>query len=217
MSIRRVTRFVDTLVFDRRSESFNADPDDIDTLRTAITLRAGSVGSGCPDEKFVDRLHRELAREIHMAEAAPARPALSRRLRPIMAVAAAVTIVGATATATAAADRVLARPPHSYAALAGVLRTATFHTADGRAIGQIVAYRGDPSWVFMSVHDPAIVGSVRCEVEMNDAVVATGTFVISNGVGAWARPVSSDTSRFRLAALVAPSGSVLATARFSEN
>ncbi|MDT4930082.1 MAG: hypothetical protein QOF92_2949, partial [Pseudonocardiales bacterium] len=38
----------------------------------------------------------------------------------------------------------------SYGASGGLnaLRTGTFQIADGQVLGQIVAYRGNPSWVF---------------------------------------------------------------------
>ncbi|HET9051219.1 MAG TPA: Rieske (2Fe-2S) protein [Candidatus Dormibacteraeota bacterium] len=75
---RRVDRWVDDLLHDRSPRGLRgADPEDLDALSAAIELRTATPGSGMPDPRFVENLHRRLARETQ-GEALP-RPRLSRR------------------------------------------------------------------------------------------------------------------------------------------
>ena len=106
-------------------------------------------------------------------------------------------------------------PKHLHSQL---LRTGTFESKDGHEIGEIVAYRGDPSWVFMSIRAPGVSGTIRCRIEMeNGQTEAAGTFVVENGVGYWARPIAVDVDRIRGATLVTSQGSALATASVTES
>jgi hypothetical protein len=199
---------------DRRPGSFKAGPGDADVVRTAIALRVARPGVGCPDERFVAQLRQELARELQGPEPTPARSGVARRARLMVGAVAAVTMLGGTVVATTTANHALAArtAPAGYGQ---ILRTGTFTSAGGHAVGEIVAYRGNPSWVFMSIRVPGVTGSLRCQIEMDDGhTTATGTFVIHNGVGEWARPVSLDIDRFRGATLVNSGGTALATASF---
>jgi regulation of enolase protein 1 (concanavalin A-like superfamily) len=82
----------------------------------------------------------------------------------------------------------------------------------------IVAYRGDPSWVFVSIRAQGVRGSIRCQIEMeNGQTEAAGALVVQNGVGDWARPTPVDVDRIRGATLVTSQGSALATASFTES
>jgi hypothetical protein len=214
MNRRRVTSFVDAVVSDRRPGSFKGDPLDADVVRVAIAMRAARPGADIPEEQFVARLGDELGREVAAADATTARRVVTRRARLIVGGAAAVlSMLGGTVAATTTVDHALASAKVSP--VTRLLRMGTFTSADGHAVGQIVAYRGDPSWVFMSFRDPEMNGAVRCQIEMdNGKTAATGTFEVHNGVGEWARPVSVDIDRVRGATLVTPAGSALATASF---
>ena len=216
MSSRRVAALVDSLLSDRRTRLSKVDPDDTDVLRAAIAMRSARPGDGDPDDRFVVRLRQELAQELDPAPAPSARPAVSRRARVMVGAAAAVSMLGGTVAATTSVNHVLAAASAPPANSSHLLRTATLASKDGVVLGQAVAYRGDPSWVFMSVRDPGWRGTLRCQIEMdNGQMVATGTFEVRNGVGTWARPVSLDISRVRGATLMTPSGVVLASARFT--
>jgi Rieske Fe-S protein len=68
------------------------DPDEIDAVATAITLRAAGPGADQLDEQFVIRLRRLLATEVADV------PAASKLARRTLLVAASVAIAGLTAT-----------------------------------------------------------------------------------------------------------------------
>jgi hypothetical protein len=214
MKPRRVASFIDDVLSDRRPGPFKAAPADVDVLQVAIALRAARPGDGAPEERFVTHLGQELARELQGTTESRARPAVPRRTRIMWGAAAAVSLLGGTAAATTSVDHALAagdvRPAH-----AELLRVGTFTSADGHAIGEIVAYRGSPSWVFMSIRDPATTGTYDCQIQLNDGrTAATGRFVVHKGAGDWARPVTADIAQFRGASLISAAGSTLATARF---
>ena len=93
---RRVARWVDDVLHNRRPRSFRGAEDEKDVLAAAIDLRSGAAGAGLPDPQFVDALRHRLARETQ-GEVAPTRH-LSRRT---------VLVSGGLAAATAAAGIVL--------------------------------------------------------------------------------------------------------------
>jgi uncharacterized membrane protein len=124
-------------------------------------------------------------------------------------------MMGGTVAATTTVEHALAAAGVSRLSQGRLLRVGQFESTGGHAVGQIVAYRGNPSWVLMSIRDPGTNGTVACRIQMSDgSTSATGTFVVHNGVGEFARPVSADIGRFRQATLVTANGSVLATASF---
>ena len=55
-------------------------------------------------------------------------------------------------------------PTHSAVQVpqGSALRTGTFLTPGGQVLGQIVAYHGSPSWVFMHVDVPKYNGPIKC-------------------------------------------------------
>jgi len=215
MNHRRVASFVDDVLSDRRPRRFKASPVDADVLRVAIAMRAARPGEGVPEERFVAHLRQELALQVQGAPTAPARPAVTRRARLMVGAAAVVTMMGGTVAATTTVDHALAAASVRHGVHGQLLRVGTFQSTDGRTVGQIVAYRGDPSWVFMSIRDPGTSGTISCQIQMNNGrTAAAGTFVIHNGVGQWARTVPVDVGRFRGATLVTAAGSSLATASF---
>ena len=217
MKQRRVSSFIDDVLSNRRPRHFTASVADAEILRTAITMQAARPGEGQPEPQFVDNLRKELALQAAASSALPVRAVVSRRSRVLVGVAAAITVIGGTAAATTGWEHGLAAAPAPKVAYSQLLRMGTFQSKDGKTVGEIVAYRGDPSWVFMSIKAPGLKGTVRCQIEMaNGHSGPTGTFVLQNGVGDWARPIPVDINQIRGATLVTSTGSALATASFTE-
>jgi hypothetical protein len=217
MTNRRLSAFIDALVSGRRPGRFSAGPDDVEVLRTAIALRAARPGDAKPDEEFVSGLYEELASQ--------ARPPLGRNVRPVkfsrgravlVAAAASVVLVAGTAAATEALNQGRPAPVAVPAPHGQVLRTATFETPDHRAVGQIVAYGGNPSWVFMNVDVANYDGRIVCMLR-NDSgsTVAAGAFELHDGVGQFSRTLRVDFGRLRGARLVTPGGSLVGSASFA--
>lgn len=87
-------------------------------------------------------------------------------------------------------------------------------TSGGRAVGSVYT-EGRPTWVWMNVHGAPVSGSVKCElVEWDGRLVPIGNFDLVKGNGAWAAPVPPATTPVTGARLVAPDGTVVATAVF---
>jgi hypothetical protein len=217
MTNRRLSAFIDALVAGRRPRRFSAGPDDVEVLRTAITLRAARPGDAEPDEEFVSGLYEELASEARPQLGPNVRTAkLSRGRAALVAAAASLVLVAGTATATEAFN-------HGRAAVVGlpapggqVLRTATFETPGHRAVGQIVAYGGNPSWVFMNVDVANYDGRIVCMLRNGSgSTVAAGAFELHNGVGQFSRTLRVNFARLRGARLVTPAGSLVGSATFA--
>jgi cytochrome b6-f complex iron-sulfur subunit len=58
--VRRVGRYVDALLRDRRPPRAAQDPDDLDALAAAIDLASDRPQAGMPDPRFVERLEARL-------------------------------------------------------------------------------------------------------------------------------------------------------------
>jgi hypothetical protein len=147
------------------------------------------------------------------------RPARARRGRTVLVAAAAA---GVLVTGTVVATQALQGPAAAPAATAHVpqaadLRTATFQTTDGRVLGQIIAYRGHPSWVFMKVSIPNYDGRIECTLQVADGTtVAFGNFTVHAGVGTFGKEIGGvNVSQLRGAQLVGPAGSAVAAATFA--
>jgi len=69
----------------KRPDSFDVDPDDVDVLRTAISLRSARPGDALPDDGFVDRLYEELAEEASPRVVSITRQGRNRRRRTALA------------------------------------------------------------------------------------------------------------------------------------
>jgi cytochrome b6-f complex iron-sulfur subunit len=61
--IRRVSRWIDDLLRDRRPRGFRRVDEDAKVLAAAIELRSASPGAGLPDPQFVEALQQRLARD----------------------------------------------------------------------------------------------------------------------------------------------------------
>jgi hypothetical protein len=213
MSNRRLSNFLDALAAGRRPKRFRAQPQDAELARTAITLRAARPGEAAPSEAFVESLFKQLSEE---ATPQP-RPVIRHRARiALVAAAAAGVLVAGTAAATVSLHHSgtssASQVPHGSA-----LRTGTFQTTNGQVLGQIVAYRGHPSWVFMNVEVPSYNGTVKCMLQVDDGTtVAFGTFNVHSGIGQFSKTLGSvDISKLRGAKLVTTAGAPVADATFA--
>jgi hypothetical protein len=214
---RRLSAFIDALAAGRRPGRYRANPEDVALLQTAIELRAARPGEAKPSEQFVSDLYQKLSDQSRSPVAPDARPVPLRRGRlALAAVAASAVLVGGSVAATEAFTATGAPPAIAQAPHGRVLRTGTFSTADGRVLGQIVAYRGQPSWVFMNVEVPNYDGPIICELQVEDgSTVAFGTFQMHHGVGQFSKIVRVDVPRLRGARLLTSTGATVASATFT--
>jgi hypothetical protein len=214
---RRLSAFIDALAAGRRPGRFPADPDDVALMRTAIELRAARPGEARPDEQFVSNLYQRLSDQAASTAAPDARPVTMRRGRiALAAVAASAVLVGGTVAATETFTRSPATPAIAQAPHGKVLRTGTFSTANSQVLGQIVAYRGQPSWVFMNVEVPNYDGPITCELQVEDgSTVAFGTFELHRGIGQFSKVIRVDVPKLRGARLVNSKGATVALATFT--
>jgi hypothetical protein len=215
---QRLSAFIDALAAGGRPKHFRADAEDAAILRTAIALRVAHPGEANPDDRFVSDLYESLAADQARTRVAPGVHQLKRRrVRIALATAAAVVVlVGGTTVVTEGFNHAALTPSASEAPQGKALRTGTFETADSKVLGQIVAYRGHPSWVFMNVDEPNYDGAIICKLQMEDgSTVAVGTFELHSGLGQFSRTVQVDVDRLRGAKLVNSAGSIVAFATFT--
>jgi hypothetical protein len=216
MTRRRLSDFIDALAEGRRPGKFQAEPDDVDVLRTAITLRTARPGDAVPDEQFMSDLYESLAAAAGSEVIPITRATKTRRRRvTLAAVAAGLVLVGGTAAVTESFNSA-AVPAAVQAPQGSAVRTGTFETTDGRVMGQIVAYRGNPSWVFMNVDGSSYTGPIVCQLQVaNGTTVAVGNFELQGGTGQFSRNIQVDIGRLRGAKLVNAAGTVVASATFA--
>jgi hypothetical protein len=217
MRKRRLDAHIDALVDGKRPDPFDADPEDVGVLRTAISLRSARPGDGVPDEGFVGQLYEELAERADPGIVPIGRqPKVRRRRTAIAAIAAGLVLAGGTAAVTEAVDQGAVTPAAVPAPQASSLRTGTFETTDGRMLGQIVVSRGNPSWVFLNVGGANYTGTIVCKLQVADgSTVATGAFMLHGGTGVLSKSIQVDVGRLRGAKLVTPTGAVVASATFA--
>lgn len=216
MSNRRLLAFIDALAAGRRPPRFRADPADAPLLRTALELRAARPGEAQPSEQFVADLHRKLAAQAAVPALDP--PPVRQRRGALMLAAAAAggVLVAGTFAVADALDHSSSTPAATQAPSANALRTGTFVGSGNQVLGQIVAFSGKPSWVFMKVAVPHYDGRLTCELQAADgSFVAYGTFRVHNGVGQWSKTISSQVGALRGARLVDANGSPVASATFA--
>ena len=218
MTSRKLSAFIDAIATGRRPKRFRAAPEDVEVLRAAVELRAARPGDAEPTAAFTDGLFRRLSEQAKQQERTQIRTASRPRARTAWLVAAAaVVLVGGTAAATEA----LTRPAPTHSAVqvpqGSALRTGTFLTASGQVLGQIVAYRGSPSWVFLQVDVPNYHGPIKCMLQVDDgSTVAFGTFTVKGGTGQFSKNIGSvDVGHLRGAKLVTSTGSSVAAATFA--
>jgi hypothetical protein len=209
--------YLDALASGRRPGALRADSEDVEVLRAAIELRGARPGDAAPDEQFVSQLYQELADEASSRVVPIDRPVKARRGRVALAsIAAGVALVGGTVVATQAIDQGTLAPAAVQAPQGSQVRTATFETADSRVMGQIVAYGGSPSWVYMNVDIPSYDGKIICTLQAESgSTVAAGVFELHGGMGAWSKTIRVDIGKLRGAKLVTTSGATVAAATFA--
>jgi hypothetical protein len=214
---RRPSAFIDSLAAGRRPGRYGADPEDVALLRTAIALRAARPGEARPSEQFVSDLDQRLSDHAPSRVTPDARPGLMRRGHiALAALAASAVLVGGTVAATDAFIHTPATPAAAEEPHGKVLPTGTFQTADSRVLGQIVAYRGHPSWVFMNVDVPNYDGPIICELQVDDgSTVAFGTVELHHGIGQFSKTIRVEVGRLRGAKLVTSTGAEVASATFT--
>lgn len=217
MTKRRLDAYIDALADGKHPDPFDADPEDVDVLRTAISLRSARPGDAVPDDGFVGQLFEELAQQADPQIVPIGRqPKVRRRRTAIAAVAAGLVLVGGTAAVTEAVNQGAVTPAAMPAPHGSSLRTGTFETTDGQVNGQIVVSRGNPSWVFLSVDGANYTGTIVCKLQVADgSTVATGAFMLHGGRGVLSKSIQVNVGRLRGAKLVTPTGAVVASATFA--
>jgi hypothetical protein len=101
-------------------------------------------------------------------------------------------------------------PPSRSAAAPVVTANLLQH---GTVVGRVAAHGGAHAWMWMMLVDAKAQGTVDCIVVTSDGVShQVGTFVAKKGYGAWVAPLPVDPQNIRTAEVVAPSGTVIATA-----
>ena len=218
MNTRQLDSFIDDLVAGRRPQSFQADVEDAEIVRVAIALRAERPGDFAPEESFITTLRNELSElsdQTHTTIEATTR--WRRGRTALFGVAAALAVVGGAIGVTDVSMQGPGQQASMQVPQGQALRTATFESATGRVMGQIVVYHGHPSsWVFMNVEVPHASGFMRCELHLaNGVVVAAGTVHLHQGKGEIAKAIQVDAGQLRQATLTGPTGAVLATASFA--
>ena len=141
-----------------------------------------------------------------------------RRLRPsrwvpaVVGVAAAALALGLglSLTSSSSSPPTVSAQPGSGHAEHG--KTAAL-MAHGQTVGHVTTFGGAKPWISMMLADSAARGRVDCVVVTNDGVTHhVGTFVADDGYGAWVAPLPVDQADVRMAQVVSPSGTVIATA-----
>jgi hypothetical protein len=217
MTGRRFNRFIDSLSAGRKPKRFRAKPEEAELVRTAVTLRAARPGEDTPSDAFVDNLFQQLSEQANTTPVPAPRPARPPRTRTaLVSAVAAVALVTATAVTTEALTGAPGMSAASQVPRGSTLRTGTFQAASGDVLGQIVAYSGHHSWVFMNVGLPHYEGRVTCTLQVSDGrTVAFGTFVIHDGVGQFSKTIDGvDVAELRGAKLVTAGGTPVAAATF---
>ena len=101
--------------------------------------------------------------------------------------------------------------PTSQSAERGVV-TANL-VEHGTVVGRVAVHSGANPWMSMMLIDSSAHGTVNCVVVTSDRVShQVGTFVATKGYGAWVAPLDVNPKDIRSAEVVAPSGTVIATA-----
>jgi hypothetical protein len=215
VTARRLSSYLDALIAGHRPPRFRPGSEDLEVLRTAIALRAARPGDAIPDEEFVSRLYNELVDQQRSSPVVEL-PRARRGRHILAAVAAGLVLIGGSVAATEATSHSPAAPATALAPRPGSVRTGTFFTADDQVMGQIVAYNGHPSWVYMKVDGSNYSGAITCKLQVEDGTtVAVGVFDLHHGQGAFTRTIKVNIGRLRGAKLVSPNGSVVALATFA--
>ncbi len=84
---------------------------------------------------------------------------------------------------------------------------------NGENVGHVDIFGGARPWMRMTLDDSTARGVVHCVVVTDDGKVHdVGSFVSTEGYGAWAAPLHVKPAAVRSAQVMSPSGTVIATA-----
>jgi hypothetical protein len=159
-------------------------------------------------EATLDRLRREPRPVDSGAPGRVVRVGLGRRRLAVAAVL--VVVLGAGVGLGSLLGG--ASGPAPSAAGSGAARRATLVSASG-ASGSVVLTPGADGWLVMTVEGGPPSTAVRCEIGLpgGDRRVL-GTFALAGGWGSWAVRLPVPAANVRMVEVVAPSGSVVASA-----
>jgi hypothetical protein len=137
------------------------------------------------------------------------------RLRPLRRLLAAAAAVGVAFGAGVAVDRATGGAALSSYSAAGALETASL-MSQGRQVGQVLVFAGNPTWIWVDVEGVRWQGALRCEVTLDEGrPVVLGSFWLSGERGAWSRSFSLPAGRLREARVLDEEGRVLAVAKLA--
>lgn len=118
---------------------------------------------------------------------------------------------GALAAAVAAVIGVAVTTLAGQHATRSVELTAVLHQGD-RSVGTVYI-GGHPAWVTMSIEHATLTGTVTCQLVSRDgSVITVGDFQLVDGSGKWSVPDPTASAQIVGARLIAPDGTVMATA-----
>ena len=147
-----------------------------------------------------------LARRLQTG--APSRAPVRRRRAGAFALAAAVLVVLGLGVGVLVSSPTSTNPGPASSRLAEANLSSS-----GHVVGKVILSAGEPSWMLMTIDSGSWSGPVTCEVVLAGGKVETiGRFNLAGGYGAWGAPLSSPAREVRGARLVAPDGTVLASA-----
>jgi hypothetical protein len=140
-----------------------------------------------------------------------------RRFRPTRWVPAVVGVAAAALALGLGLSLTSSAPSPTVSAQAGPGRAHHVETASlmahGQPVGQVKTFGGRQPWMSMMLEDSTASGKVDCVVVTRNGVTHhVGTFVADDGYGAWVAPLPVNPADVRLAQVVSPSGTVIATA-----
>ena len=134
------------------------------------------------------------------------------RLRPRWAVGALSAAAAVVALAVGLGLSLSSSTPPTPSAAPAPVVSANL-VAHGTVVGRVAAHGGAHAWMWMMLVDSNAQGTVDCIVVTSDGVRHhVGTFEAKRGYGAWVAPLSVNPNDIRSAQVVAPSGTVIATA-----
>jgi hypothetical protein len=88
--------------------------------------------------------------------------------------------------------------------------------SNGKDVGNVMVYAGNPTWLFMYMYHVNWHGTLRCQVTVDGGPpVMLGRFWLSDGRGAWAESVNLPAGRLVQARVLGAQGQVLAVANLT--
>ncbi|MCW2936629.1 MAG: hypothetical protein JWM19_7591 [Actinomycetia bacterium] len=195
--------------------------------RMGLSVAAAEDIAAAEGKARVRRLWRPRPRRAPGAPRTPRTPRTPRApgawgaRRLVAAAAVAVAVIGA---GVAGWGMRAATSPHpgSSATATAPLNSAPLLTASDQNVGQVFISKGGKNqgsqqWMYMSVDLPHGDGTVTCQVVGADGKVTTvGSFRLTHGYGAWGSTGTWGGGTVHAARVLAPDGTVLATATFAQ-